>query len=305
VLPEAPVEYNGFQFQVSEARVYIPSVHTFNGQHVDAELIIVHYSVQGGTPVYICVPIVVGSSSSPTSSYLSAVGSVLSSLQPVAATQPTTQTATGVTAGTGTATAATAATTATSSTFVGESTTLPSPLDLSIFVPNAAFYQYRGTQLFTPFQGDVDYVVFSPDDAHANIRMEDFAVLAQVVTKHTYTTHTGPTLFRNNVGMIQRHMDDQIYIDCQPVGASDDTTLAYAIGTNGSSSDKKQVDVWAALSSFFSSEFVQVLFAGIIFVLMMGLLFYVYGKLDGNATGSGKLFIKPFEVNNFKSVIKR
>jgi carbonic anhydrase len=287
VLPEAPVEFNGFQFQVSEVRVYIPSIHTFNGSPTAAEIIIVHYSAQGGTPMYICVPVIANDAASPSSSYLAAVGSVLSSLQPNPP-PPTTTTSNG-----GTTSAKTGSkgpnnnintsvlAVAAAVSFVGESTTLPSPLDLSIFVPNAAFYQYRGTQLFTPYQGDVDYVVFSPDDAHADIRREDFAVLAQVVAKHTYVVHKGPTLFRNNVGMIQRHMDDQIYIDCQPVGASEDTTLAYSIGTNGTDQDSKSYDFGKSLATFFATPFVQALLAGIVFVLIMIILLYGYGKLNG------------------------
>ena len=248
VLADAPMEYNGFEYQVSEVRMYIPSIHTWNGKAADAELCIVHYSMQGGGAVYICLPIMANNGSSASSAYFSGMVQVMSQFA--------------------------------LSTNADDTAVLPSPLNLSAFVPNAPFYQYRATQMFDPFQDEVDYIVFSPDDAPLFIRPEDFAVFAQIVGKHSYIIHTGPTLFKNPVGMIVRqHGEDEIYIDCQPVGESDDTTLVYSVNTSSSSSPSP----WESFLSVVNSPIFQAIFGVIFFFGLLYLIYVLYRVLDGKA----------------------
>ena len=57
----APVHYNSFALEVEELRLYTPSLHTYDGQHAAAELVIVHRGA--GQALLACIPIVTSTSS--------------------------------------------------------------------------------------------------------------------------------------------------------------------------------------------------------------------------------------------------
>ena len=59
-----PVTYNANKYEVSDMRLYHPSLHSYGGQKADAELIIVHNNVSTQGNLLVCVPILVGTSSS-------------------------------------------------------------------------------------------------------------------------------------------------------------------------------------------------------------------------------------------------
>ena len=49
------VIFNGLKMQVSEIRVFSPSLHTFDGNKSDAEMIIIHQGF--GKNLLVCIPI--------------------------------------------------------------------------------------------------------------------------------------------------------------------------------------------------------------------------------------------------------
>jgi carbonic anhydrase len=63
-----PVMYNEAKYTVSQIMIFSPSLHLFNENKVDAELIIEHIPETGGQNLFVCIPIIKSSDSSTASS---------------------------------------------------------------------------------------------------------------------------------------------------------------------------------------------------------------------------------------------
>ena len=50
------VMFNSLKYNPTEIRIYKPSIHTFDGQYADAEMVVTHTSDNGG--LLICIPII-------------------------------------------------------------------------------------------------------------------------------------------------------------------------------------------------------------------------------------------------------
>ena len=55
-----PVTYNADKYQVSEMRIYHPSLHTFGGVKAAAEIVLIHTNVTGNGSLLVCIPIKTG-----------------------------------------------------------------------------------------------------------------------------------------------------------------------------------------------------------------------------------------------------
>lgn len=55
--------YNNNSYNVSNIKIYSPSIHIFNSTNANAEIVIGHTPVSGGENLYVCVPLVSSSSS--------------------------------------------------------------------------------------------------------------------------------------------------------------------------------------------------------------------------------------------------
>ena len=53
---EPPVIYNADKYDVSEIRLYGPSLHTYGGKHAACELMIVHTNMNSSGNLIVCVP---------------------------------------------------------------------------------------------------------------------------------------------------------------------------------------------------------------------------------------------------------
>lgn len=65
-----PVLYNTDKYNVSGFGIFCPSLHTYNGAKVAAEIIISHTSVVSGPQLNVCIPIMLSSESSTASNLL-------------------------------------------------------------------------------------------------------------------------------------------------------------------------------------------------------------------------------------------
>ena len=193
------VSFNNTIYSLIGCRLYRPSLHTYNGSHADAELILVHGG-SGGKNLLVCIPVVSGGGSSQSANFFNA-------FVPLAP-----QTAGGKT-----------------SVNVNNWT-------LNTVIPKAGYYFYQGTAPFPPCTGIFNFVVFDKSSP-AYISVSDLPHLEAVITAQTYIVRPSiPTgLFYNRSGTINggsndskesfsgsSSSDSEIYIDCRPVGQEDD-----------------------------------------------------------------------------------
>lgn len=186
-----PVLYNAIGYDVKEIRLYIPSLHSYNSSKTDGELIIVHSSNTGASPLLVCIPIKSNNTSSVSAMFFKTLIDTLASSAPSD----------------------------------GESTTVNIPrFNLSSIVPRKPFFSYSATEPYQPCSSSVEYVVFSPLQASLDMMPDTLKTLQSIIESNPYDIKTGPNLFYNEHGVGKGSAGDDIYIDCQPVGSSEDTT---------------------------------------------------------------------------------
>lgn len=187
-----PVSYNNIDYDVSELRIYTPSLHSYSGSKTNGELIIVHTSNTGETPLLVCIPIKSNNTSSKSAMFLTTVVDTVSNNAPAD----------------------------------GESTTVNIlNYNLNLIVPKKPFFSYTATEPYQPCSSTVDYVVYDPSIASLDIIDETLEKLILIVTNNPYDIKTGPSLFYNEKGATGKGDGDggEIYIDCQPVNESEES----------------------------------------------------------------------------------
>ena len=55
-----PVTYNTKKYNLENISIYAPSLHSFNGTIANAEILITHTPINGGSALIVCIPITVG-----------------------------------------------------------------------------------------------------------------------------------------------------------------------------------------------------------------------------------------------------
>lgn len=215
------VQWNQSAYSVDEVRLYTPSLHSFSGTRAAGEAVILHVSNTGANPFFVCVPIQLGAGSGAGSSSLQSI------LNAVAKNAPAD--------GDSTAVRMSAA----------------SGFNLTNWVPpSAPFYSYTATEPFQPCSGEVDYVVFDASASPIYVSDADMSRWTEIVKPHPYDIKPvaaaaagsgggggGVRLFYNAKGPNQGGAanNDEIYIDCQPVGVSEETQWV-ATGGGGAGS---------------------------------------------------------------------
>ena len=186
-----PVLYNTAGYDVQEVRIYTPSLHSYNNSKNDGELIIVHTSNTGANPLLVCIPIKSNNTSSNSALFFKTVIDTVANSAPAD----------------------------------GESTTVNIPkYNLTRIVPRKPFFSYSATEPYQPCSASVEYIVYAPLNASLDIMPDTLTKLQSIIKSNPYDIKTGPSLFFNEKGPSQGGADDgQIYIDCQPVGSSDET----------------------------------------------------------------------------------
>ena len=179
-----PVSYNEAKYTVSKIMIFSPSLHLFNENKVDAELIIEHVPESGGQNLFVCIPIIKSSDSTNASSLLTQV------IAGVAANAPA----------------------------ANETTTLNiSGFTLSSIIPKRPFFSYSGIYS----NSTADFIVFGKNFA---IPLKDKVVdtLGSII-KPFNLPMIGDNLFFNSKGPNSSgNIGDGIYISCQPTGSSEE-----------------------------------------------------------------------------------
>jgi len=186
-----PVLYNASGYDVQEIRIYIPSLHSYSNSKTDGELVIVHASNTGATPLLVCIPIKSNNTSSISALFFKTVIDTVANMAPSD----------------------------------GDSTSINlHKFNLTALVPKKPFFSYSATEPYQPCSSLVDYIVYVPLNAALDIIPETLTKLQSIISSNPYDIKTGPNLFFNEKGPSKGGAaGDDIYIDCQPVGSSDDT----------------------------------------------------------------------------------
>ena len=187
------VRYNTNKMEVSDIKIFTPSLHTYDGVRTDAEMIIVHSGF--GKNLLVCIPMKSGESSGGATSAFSQIitetsGRIANS---------------------------------------GDSTSLNSlTWSLNDFVPNKKpMYVYTSNLPYSPCSGVYDILVFSQKDYYIPIsakiikKLQGSGKIPGLISKQQYAIKSGPTIFYNKNGAVNSNFsgdDDDIYIECQPTG---------------------------------------------------------------------------------------
>ena len=239
-----PVRFNSYEYTVSEMRIYTPSLHTYNGSKAKGECIIVHTSSSGNAPLLVCVPIINGDSATNASQYLSEVINTMSKTAPVD----------------------------------GDSTQIQQSVNLDDFVPSKPFYSYAGTQPYQPCKRKNNYVVFIPSDSMCSFSHANLKMLKSIIRKNAYTTNTSTPFFYNSNGPSQTSFQgDDIYIDCQPVGESSETTdMLYSGSSSSGNMD----------STIFKGDWIKYLIIFLVFLTIIYGFNFLLNYLGKNVSDS-------------------
>jgi carbonic anhydrase len=77
-----PVTYNNNKYVVNNITIYSPSIHIFNGKTTNAEIVVEHSAVNGGSKLSVAVPIVSSSNSTTASNLITEIIQGVSSNAP-------------------------------------------------------------------------------------------------------------------------------------------------------------------------------------------------------------------------------
>ena len=242
---ESPVKYNSRGYNVTEVRIYSPSAHTYMGRPTPAEIVIIHSPVSGGNNLIVSVPI------RPDETATTSNGSVIvNSIILGTATQAPSN---------------------------GETATLNriKPFSLNDIVPYKPFYSYTGPDTFYNCSQTVDYIVFTPLVSNISLSAQALKILNKIITSSGITAKQpsqSMPLFINETGPSKGNADEGIYIDCQPVGQSEETK---DVVTN-TDYEQSPVDLSDLLNSGWF-KFIGISILMIIIILIVSALFKTFG----------------------------
>jgi carbonic anhydrase len=191
-----PVVFNNEKYNVESMRLYQPSLHTFNGEKADAEILILHNNVMTNTHLIVCVPIKNNSSSE------SEMDKLINQTSQMANTKNTSAILT------------------------------INNFSLKSIVPKKSFFSYLGTFPYVPCNGIVNYIVYDINNS-LSIMNNSFINLQNIITENKINTITNDSgIFFNKDGPKKNNLEDDIYISCQPTGHNGDILISKTIDNN-------------------------------------------------------------------------
>lgn len=203
---EPPVVFNTEKYEVYEVKIFQPSLHTYGGKHVAAEIVVVHNAIAGTSNLLVCIPVTA------TSNTTGVIDSLINQVASKANTK-------------------------------GAQASIDiQTFSLSKVVPKAPYYNYKGTLPYEPCNGSYEYVVFGKDQA-LNITPAALVNLKKIITASSYDIKKPKDgLFYNSSGVSPIVSADEIYIECNPTG--DDGTIMIGKEKEASNSSNNQTPEW-------------------------------------------------------------
>lgn len=188
---DTTVTFSGNNYKVQDVRLYKPSINSYYGSKVDAELFIHHISVIGDN-LMLCIPIKNNDASSSSSALFKKIIPFIPSSR-------------------------------------NESRTINiNNYTLNNFIPKSSYYYYKGNLPYEPCNGDYNIILFDPENAinMDNTNMNTLGAIIRPI-ENKIKEINGEDLYYNEKGTIENELtgEDDIYIDCQPVkdGVLDDS----------------------------------------------------------------------------------
>ena len=182
----------GGEFLIDHARIYHPSMHTFNGKRTDAELVILHKNTSGADDLLLCIPITTTSGTQPSASR--DLTSIIQYLQKVGNSE-------------------------------GEGGIIPSlNLNFNNFIPKKSFYTYSGSLPFIPCTECVIFIVYDVNEASINLSPETLSIFKEFINSKyflikPFTRDLGLAYNSEGATLNNGSLGNDIWIDCQPTGS--------------------------------------------------------------------------------------
>lgn len=236
------VVFNTVKYTPTSIKIFKPSLHTFNGTAAEAEMFIEHDSTQGG--LIVCIPISTGGKQSTGSGLLQSIIEDAPSVSDGTVTMNLTN-------------------------FTANS-----------FIPKSPYFTYTGTMPYaTSCTYNYEMLVF-PKMAAIAISQESMESLGKAITYSYINTVEGECFFNEKGTNINGFAsDNQIFIDCQPVGASDDTVVV-TTSTTSESSTKSSKDASDAIKAALVMLFIILVILTFSYLVKVGTTPVQLGKVD-------------------------
>ena len=231
---------------MKEVRIYSPSLHSFNGTKSDGEFIIIHNTSSGASPLLVCIPIKSSNSSDESSKNLTTIIQTVSSNAPASS----------------------------------EKTTVAiSRFNLNAFVPRKPFFSYTATEPYQPCSTtNVEYIVY-PSDSAIGLTERVLTALEKVITANSYDIKASPGLFFNPKGPTSGAGSGEIYIDCQPVGESEEEKII--VTDSGSSSGSMTTE------ELMQNKYFQMFLGCLIFLVIIYVVKLLVSSINPAKGGTG------------------
>ena len=176
-----PVIYNTQKYNVQEARVYQPSLHTYGGMHTVSEILLVHQNQSSNETLIVCIPI------TETENSPGVLDNILNQISQKANTKG------------------------------GVTNISNNTFSLKQLIPQQPFYSYKGTLPYSPCNGTSDYIVFGKQKS-ISILNSTFLNLKRIINDSNYTIRKPVSgVFYNSSGP-GKSGGNEIYIECNPTG---------------------------------------------------------------------------------------
>ena len=264
---DAQVTFNSKKYKVTDLRIYSPSLHTYNGSQMPAEILIIHTPVDGGNQLFVSVPIMNNNSVNTGSSMITAI------LTHSLANAPAD----------------------------GNESRLDNIKNFSLnsVVPKKPYYYYSGVNfLRQPCSAAVDIVCYLPYTANIGINTDlvdklSFVIKPSNITPKAYTEGDTPRLYFNEEGAKTSDANgEDIVISCQPYDdtADPNETTDYIVDNDSSPLNPSDV---------FNSGWFQVIAGSLIFFLIICLLNFIFGIFQKKSESSGSSSSNPGSMLSF------
>ena len=178
--------FKGGKYYVKEIQIYFPSLHTFNDNAADGEMVIIHTGEQGENDLVICIPIKKMDATSKSAIDLEIIVNQTNSHAPAS----------------------------------GDSVHINTlNMNLNNFIPKKPYYYYSGTFQFNDCTKKNDIIVFDYlNNAYTTMTNITYNNLKNTISAHDIAINSKNKDFFYNINGPKLIRDDNIYIDCQPAG---------------------------------------------------------------------------------------
>ena len=177
-----PVTFNNNKYDVGQITIYSPSFHKFNGDFMDAEMIITHNPIMGGAELAVAIPIIESNMSNDATHILTQIILNVSNSAPNN----------------------------------GESTTVSlSNYSLTNFIPTKPFYNFSDTTT------NIEYIAFDKENS-IDLSQQTLNTLRSIIGKYNVTAYGGDLFYNKKGPNTESSTEGDIYISCSPTGNSEE-----------------------------------------------------------------------------------